>query len=100
MATHSPEPRYQIVNLQPFRKAPCENARAEEMDATFLLTAYAMLAQGKVEMPLEGVEYKKLFPNNYGIGGTYKVCNLQPGREYKIKVGSTTSHVCFSHYNS
>lgn len=70
------------------------------MDATFLLTAYAMLAQGKVEMPLEGVEYKKLFPNNYGIGGTYKVCNLQPGREYKIKVGSTTSHVCFSHYNS
>lgn len=85
MATKSSVPRAQAVNLQPFRKVPCENAKAEEMDATFQLTAYAILAQGKVEMPLEGVEYKKLFPNNYGIGGTYKVSNLQPGREYRIK---------------
>ncbi|VDK35673.1 unnamed protein product, partial [Taenia asiatica] len=85
LTTQSSDPRSQIVNLQPFRKASCENVKAEEMDATFKLTAYAMLAQGKVEMPLEGVEYKKLIPNNYGIGGTYKVCNLQPGREYKIK---------------
>ena len=64
----------------------CENAKPDEMDAVFNLTAYAILAKGKVRMPLDGVEYRKLFPSNYGIGGTYKVVNLQPGREYTIKV--------------
>lgn len=58
----------------------------EEIDASFEITAYAILTQGKVEMPLEGVQYNKLFPSTYGMGGTYKVTNLLPGREYKIKV--------------
>ncbi|KAL5972154.1 hypothetical protein TSMEX_000107, partial [Taenia solium] len=79
LTTQSSDPRSQIVNLQPFRKALCENLKAKEVDATFKLTAYAILAQGKVEMPLEGVEYKKLVPNNYGIGGTYKGFLNYPG---------------------
>ncbi|VDD79726.1 unnamed protein product [Mesocestoides corti] len=77
--------RSQIVTLLPFRKTPCGTAKAEDMDATFELTAYAILTRGKVEMPIEGVEYAKLEPSDYGIGGIYKVDNLQPGREYKIR---------------
>ncbi|KAM7536536.1 hypothetical protein Aperf_G00000085321 [Anoplocephala perfoliata] len=84
-SAESASPWAQAVTLQPSRKAPCERAVPEEMDASFELTAYALLTQGKVEMPLEGVEYRKLFPSTYGMGGIYKVANLQPGREYKIK---------------
>lgn len=86
VSAESASPWAQAVTLQPFRKASCERAAPEEMDASFELTTYAILTQGKVIMPLEGVKYKKLFPSTYGMGGIYKVANLQPGREYKIKV--------------
>ena len=86
LTSESTSPWAQAVTLLPSRRASCENAKLDEMDAVFELTAYAILTKGKVQMPLEGVEYKKLFISNYGIGGTYKVGNLQPGREYKIKV--------------
>ncbi|VDM30302.1 unnamed protein product, partial [Hydatigera taeniaeformis] len=97
LAAQNSTPRTQTVSLQPFRKVLCENAKPEEMDATFHLIAYTILAQGKVEMPLEGVEYKKIFPNSYGIGGTYEVRNLEPGREYKIKVESSNLGVYFQY---
>ncbi|KAM3173406.1 hypothetical protein ACTXT7_012579 [Hymenolepis weldensis] len=85
LSVESTSPWAQTITLHPSRKAPCEKVIPEEMDASFELTAYAILTQGKVEMPLEGVQYNKLFSSIYGMGGTYKVTNLLPGREYKIK---------------
>ncbi|VDO04623.1 unnamed protein product [Rodentolepis nana] len=85
LSGESMSPWTQAVVLQPSRKAQCAEVIPEEMDASFELTAYAILAHGKVELPLEDVRFEKLFPSTYGMGGTYKVTNLQPGREYKIK---------------
>ncbi len=79
-------PTSHTVTLLPFRKAPCEAAKADDMDATFEITAYALLTSGKVEMPLEGVEFSKVWPSDHNVGGIYKVDNLLPGRQYKIRV--------------